>query len=139
SSSWEPFLYLSLLVVMTRARQASATSPCGLRTTGATHSRDPVSPLGRHWAKSAVRASDLLDLAEAELDRGLPAEDLDERLDALRLGVELGDRGVQRRERAVDDHDRVALAEVGDLDRLLGRRRGRAGGRRTRSRGLRLG
>src|ERR687889_387944 len=27
--------------------------------------------------------SDLLDLVEAELDRGLPAEDLDQRLDAL--------------------------------------------------------
>jgi transcriptional antiterminator NusG len=29
--------------------------------------------------------SDLLDLAEAQLDRGLPAEDLDERLDPLGL------------------------------------------------------
>src|SRR3954465_4451846 len=64
-------------------------------------------------------ASDLLDLAEAELDRGLAAEDLDERLDPLGLRVDLGDRGVQRGERAVDHHDRVGHVEVGDLDRLL--------------------
>src|SRR3954468_3148662 len=39
--------------------------------------------------------SDFLDLAEAQLDGGLPAEDLDERLHALRLGVDLGDGRVQ--------------------------------------------
>src|SRR4051812_40306752 len=55
---------------------------------------------------------DLLDLAEAELDRGLPAEDLDERLDSLRLDVDLGDRRVQGRERPVDDHDGVRHLEV---------------------------
>src|SRR5688572_22588276 len=38
--------------------------------------------------------SDLLDLAEAQLDRGLPAEDLDERLHPLGVGVDLGDGGV---------------------------------------------
>src|SRR6476646_5216650 len=42
--------------------------------------------------------SDLLDLVEAELDRGLPAEDLDEGLDPLALRVDLGDRGVERGE-----------------------------------------
>src|SRR4249919_4354381 len=40
---------------------------------------------------AAGRGSDLLDLAEAQLDRGLPAEDLDQRLDPLGLGVDLGD------------------------------------------------
>src|SRR6476661_5235132 len=65
-------------------------------------------------------SSDPLDLVEAQLDRGLPAEDLDERLDPLGLGVDLGDRRVQGRERSVDDHDRVGDVEVGDLDGLLG-------------------
>src|SRR4051812_17689286 len=68
--------------------------------------------------------SDLLNLTEAQLDRGLPAEDLDQRLDALGLRVDLGDRGVERGERAVDHHHRVGDVEVGHLDRLLGRRRG---------------
>src|SRR3712207_9469765 len=81
------------------------------------------------WVAGARRTdpvgSDLLDLVEAQLDRRLPAEDLDERLDPLGLGVDLGDRGVQRRERAVHDHDRVRDVEVGDLD-LLPRRRGRS-------------
>src|SRR6478672_2082626 len=76
--------------------------------------------------------SDLLDLAEAQLDRGLPAEDLDEGLDPLRLGVDLGDRRVERGERTVDHHDRVGHVEVGDLDGLLrggtGRRARGAGG-----------
>src|SRR3954453_21592031 len=60
--------------------------------------------------------SDLLDLAEAQLDRGLPAEDLDEGLHPLRLRVDLGDRGVERGERPVDDHHRVGDVEVRDLD-----------------------
>src|SRR3954451_3883478 len=80
--------------------------------------------------------SDLLDLAEAQLDRGLPAEDLDEGLDPLRLGVDLGDRRVQRGERAVDHHDRVGHVEGGDLDLLAG---GRAAARALRGRGLGLG
>src|SRR5215204_4216516 len=63
--------------------------------------------------------SDLLDLAEAQLDRGLPAEDLDQRLESLRLGVDLGDGRVERRERAVHHHHGVAHTEVGDLDGLL--------------------
>src|SRR4051794_32999349 len=53
------------------------------------------------WCWCSGARSDLLDLAEAQLDRGLPAEDLDEGLDPLRLGVDLRDRGVQRGERAV--------------------------------------
>src|ERR1700712_643664 len=56
---------------------------------------------------SRHQASNLLDLGEAQLDRGLPAEDLDQGLDPLRLGVDLGDGRVQRGERAVEDHDRV--------------------------------
>src|SRR6476620_11681606 len=67
-----------------------------------------------------LRASDLLDLAEAQLDRGLPAEDLDEGLDPLCLGVDLGDRRVQRGERAVHPHDRVGHVEVRDGDLLAG-------------------
>src|SRR3954449_1577829 len=69
--------------------------------------------------------SDPLDLAEAQLDRGLPTEDLDQRLDPLGLGVDLRDRRVQRGERPVDDHHGVRLAEVDDLAGLLG------GGRAT--------
>src|SRR5688572_29585711 len=59
----------------------------------------------RRRRAGARPASDLLDLAEAQLDRGLPAEDLDEGLHPLGLGVDLGDRRVQRGERAVDHHD----------------------------------
>src|SRR4051812_4488342 len=70
-------------------------------------------------------SSDLLDLGEAQLDRGLPAEDLDEGLDPLCLGVDLGDRRVQRGERAVHDHDRVGHVEVRDRHLLA---RGRLGG-----------
>src|SRR6478609_7078603 len=70
------------------------------------------------------KSSDLLDLAERQLDRGLAAEDLDEGLDALRLGVDLGDRRVERGERTVDHHHGVGDVEVGDLDRLA-RRGGR--------------
>src|SRR6476661_5881463 len=51
------------------------------------------------------KSSDLLDLAEAELDRRLAAEDLDERLDALRLGVDLGDGRVYCFEWYVDHRD----------------------------------
>src|SRR5690349_18926390 len=72
--------------------------------------------------------SDLLDLAEAQLDRGLPAEDLDEGLDPLGLGVDLGDRRVQGRERSVDHHDRVVDVEVGDDDLSTARRAGRGTG-----------
>ena len=72
---------------------------------------------------ATVTELDPFDLGEAQLDRGLPAEDFDEGLDPLRLGIDLGDRRVHRRERTVDHHDRIALGEVGHLDRLL--RRGR--------------
>src|SRR5918993_613569 len=86
----------------------------------------------RAWVKS----SDLLDLREGELDRGLAAEDLHEGLDALRLGVDLGDGRVERGERTVDHHDRVGHVEVRDLDGLA---RGGGGALVARGRGLGLG
>src|SRR3954469_25320170 len=86
---------------------------------------------------TAVLGSDLLDLAEAQLDRGLPAEDLDEGLDPLRLDVDLGDRGVEGRERPVDDHHRVGDVEVRPLDLLA--RRGGGGAAAGRSGRGRLG
>src|SRR6478609_10604804 len=100
------------------------------------------SPVGRGNLSIVLRprrsgkSSDSLDLGERELDRGLAAEDLDEGLDPLRLGVDLGDRGVQRGERAVGHHDGVGDREVRDLDRLL---RGRGGARRRRTGSGRLG
>src|SRR3954453_23118730 len=80
----------------------------------------PLSGFSRSlvWAAARFR-SDPLNLREAELDRGLAAEDLDQGLDALRLGVDLGDRRVQGGERTVDDHHGVGDIEVGDLDGLL--------------------
>src|SRR4029079_5728187 len=66
-----------------------------------------------HWC-CFLLCSDLLNLREAELDRGLPAEDLDEGLDPLRLGVDLGDRRVQRGERTVHHHHGVGDVEVRD-------------------------
>src|SRR5688500_6243419 len=92
----------------------------------------------RDRSEAPVTASDLLDLTEAQLDRSLPAEDLDERLDPLRLGIDLGDRRVQRGERPVHNHDRVGDVEVGDLDRLAGGR-GAARGRGPGSNRGRLG
>src|SRR6478736_1608232 len=79
--------------------------------------------------------SDLGDLAEGELDRGLPAEDGDEHLELLGVGVDLGDRRGEGLERAVHDGDRLADLEVDDGDLALAAtggglatRGGRAGG-----------
>src|SRR5689334_17148495 len=58
-----------------------------------------------------LRFSVLLDLREGQLDRGLPAEDLDQTLDPLGVGVDLVDRRLQAGERAVDDGDGVADLE----------------------------
>src|SRR5688572_18317669 len=58
----------------------------------------------------------LLDLAEGQLDRRLPAEDLDQTLDLLGVRVDLVDGRLKRGERPVDDGDRVADLEVQDLD-----------------------
>src|SRR6476659_8208742 len=60
--------------------------------------------------------SDLGDLTEGELDRGLPAEDGDEHLELLGVGVDLGDRGRHGLERPVHDGDRLADLEVDDGD-----------------------
>src|SRR3954464_13192267 len=81
--------------------------------------REPASGGGRRGP-----SSDLLDLVERELDRRLPAEDGDEHLQLLLLGVDLVDRGRERGERAVHDGHRLADLELDDGDR-----RGR-GGRR---------
>src|SRR5918999_4780166 len=52
--------------------------------------------------------SELLDLVERELDRGLPAEDRDQDLEFLLVGVDLGDRAGQLGERARGDGDGLA-------------------------------
>src|ERR687894_2238043 len=62
---------------------------------------------------------ELGDLAERELDRGLPTEDRHQHLELLRVGVDLVDRCWQRGERSVHDGDRLTHLEV-DLDRGAG-------------------
>src|SRR3954453_7504175 len=62
--------------------------------------------------------SDLRDLVERQLDRRLPAEDGDEHLQLLLLGVDLVDGGRQGRERTVHDGDRLADLEVDEGGRL---------------------
>src|SRR3712207_5870947 len=69
--------------------------------------------------------SDLLDLVERQLDLRLAAEDRDQHLQLLLLGVDLVDGGGQRRERAVHDGDRLADLEV---DQRGGRSGGGAAG-----------
>src|SRR5450830_978913 len=64
-------------------------------------------------------SSDLGDLAERQLDRGLPAEDRHQHLELLRLGVDLGNGGGERVERTVGDGHGLADREV-DLDLLGG-------------------
>src|SRR5215210_1789627 len=82
-------------------------------------------PLAGARAERARRGGegvlDLLDLAERQLDGGLAAEDRDEHLQLLLLGVDLVDGGGQRGERAVHDRDGLADLEVDQ--------RGRGGGR----------
>src|SRR4051794_20951776 len=84
----------------------------------------------RAWVPAAVRGrgypagchlcgSDLLDLREGQVDRGLATQDLDQRLEPLAVHVDLGDRGVHARERTVHHHDGVTDREVGHLDLLL--------------------
>src|SRR5690349_12496054 len=64
--------------------------------------------------------SDLGDLVEVQLHRRLTAEDGDQNLQLLLVGINFTDRGRQRGERAVGDRDRVADLEVEDLDLGLG-------------------
>src|SRR3954451_16541659 len=60
---------------------------------------------------------ELLDLVEAELDRNLALEDVDEHLQLLRVGVDVDDLAVEVRERAARHLDRLA-------ERVLDRRAG---------------
>src|SRR5688572_30962063 len=68
----------------------------------------------------AGRPSDLLDLAERQLDGRLAAEDGDQHLQLLLLGVDLVDGGGQRGEGPVHDRDRLADLEVDDGGRRGG-------------------
>src|SRR3954453_23056782 len=51
-------------------------------------------------------SSDLGDLGEGQLDRGLPAEDGDEHLELLGVGVDLRDGGGEGLEGGLHDRDR---------------------------------
>src|SRR3954452_1553032 len=73
----------------------------------------------------APGSSNLADLVERQLDRRLAAEDRDQHLQLLLLGVDLVDGGREGRERAVHDSDRLAHLEVHD-----GGRGGGGGGSR---------
>src|SRR4051795_11311255 len=76
---------------------------------------DPVAcPRAVSRTRSYDPRSDLGDLGEGELDRGLPAEDGDEHLELLGVGVDLGDGCGQRLERAVHDGDGLADLEIDD-------------------------
>src|SRR5439155_5415614 len=79
------------------------------------------------WAGRS--GSDLGNLVEVQLDRSLPAEDRDQDLELLLVGVDLADRRRERGERPVGDGDRVADLEVEHLDLglLLGVLRHRGG------------
>src|SRR5829696_8539419 len=66
----------------------------------------------RSEAWRAPRSLNLLDLAERQLDRSLAAEDGDEHLQLLLLGVDLVDGGRERGERTVHDGDGLADLEV---------------------------
>src|SRR3954466_15326417 len=85
----------------------------------------------RWWISSyrgRLGASDLADLVERQLDGRLAAEDGDQDLQLLLLGVDLVDRCGEGRERAVHDRDRLADLEVDDGGRGRGRRGGLATG-----------
>src|SRR3954453_11100153 len=86
-------------------------------------------------APSGVRVaerSDLADLGERQLDGGLAAEDRHQHLQLLLLGVDLVDRGGQRRERTVHDRDPLPDLDVDERSRRRGG--GAAAGLGTRGR-----
>src|ERR671932_290732 len=56
----------------------------------------------------SFRSSELLNLVEGQLDRGLAAEDGDQDLELLLVGVDLGDRAGELGERARGDGDGLA-------------------------------
>src|SRR6478752_2130067 len=63
------------------------------------------------WVAKAVR-SDLGDLGERQLDGRLAAEDRDQHLELLSVGIDLVDGRRQGGERAVHDGDRLADREI---------------------------
>src|SRR6478752_8261065 len=75
------------------------------------------------WGAKAQGGSDLGDLGERQFDGRLAAEDRDQHLELLGVGVDLVDGRRQGRERAVHDGDRLAHREVD----LGAGRRGTAG------------
>src|SRR6476469_2718302 len=86
------------------------------------------------WAMTRLQCwrSDLGDLVERQLDRGLPAEDRDQHLELLGVGVDLGDRGGKGLERPLHDGDGLADLEVDDANVLGSRLLGVTGGARSR-------
>src|SRR6478752_5176119 len=82
--------------------------PRGTRSPARPASPDSGSP-GTIPGKSV---SELGDLVEAELDRGLALEERDEDRELAALGLDLADRAWQTRERAFLDRDRLADLEV---------------------------
>src|SRR4029450_10716704 len=106
-----------------------------LRTAATRRRRPAWGGMGR----CSFRWSELLDLVEGQLDRSLAAEDRDQDLELLLVGVDLGDRAGQLGERAGGDGDGLAdlpldprlelLARLGleDLVHFLLGQRGRLG------------
>src|SRR6185436_11312762 len=93
--------------------------PCGPRAvpTGGAGVAEPAGS----WRVRTVRTflatgregpfSEFLDLQEVEFDGGFPAEDADEDLHLVALGVDLVDRADELGERPVGDPDALALRE----------------------------
>src|SRR4029450_6818991 len=75
-------------------------------STAATRGRRP--PWGGMGVTSPSEWRELLNLVERQLDRSLAAEDRDQDLELLLVGVDLGDRAGQLGERAGGDGDRLA-------------------------------
>src|SRR5215218_8703621 len=75
-------------------------------STAATRRRRP--PWGGMGVSSPSKWLQLLNLVERQLDRGLAAEDRDQHLELLLVGVDLGDRAGQLGERAGGDGDGLA-------------------------------
>src|SRR6478736_9270546 len=86
--------------------------PAGIRSPARPASPDSGSP-GTIPGKSV---SELGDLVERQLDRGLTLEERDEDRELAALGLDLADRAGQARERAFLDRDGLADLEV-DLGR----------------------
>src|SRR5215213_9571468 len=91
------------------------------------------------WCGRRRTASDLADLVERQLDGRLAAEDGDQHLQLLLLGVDLVDGGGQRGERPVHDGDGLADLEVDDGGRRGGGTRGRVATGGARRLGRRRG